>query len=167
MRATRITYVGELGWELYIPNASAVAVYEAIMRAGKAHGIVNAGYYAINALRLEKGYRAWPAELSPDYTPLEAGLLFACKLKTDIPFLGREALEAQIRGGAERTLVSVVLDNPNVMMWGGELVMHDGKGVGQITSAAWAVETGTGVGLAYIRGGTDGNFEVKIGRAHV
>ena len=163
VRATRITYVGELGWELYIPNASAVAVYEAIMRAGKAHGIVNAGYYAINALRLEKGYRAWPAELSPDYTPLEAGLLFACKLKTDIPFLGREALEAQIRGGAERTLVSVVLDNPNVMMWGGELVMHDGKGVGQITSAAWAVETGTGVGLAYIRGGTDGNFEVNVG----
>lgn len=163
VRATRITYVGELGWELYIPNDAAVDVYEAIMTAGKPDGVVNAGYYAINALRLEKGYRAWPAELSPDYTPLEAGLLFACKLKTDIPFLGRAALEQQMKHGAERTLVSVVLENPNVMMWGGELVMRDGRGVGQVTSAAWAAETGACVALAYVRGGVDGVFEVNVG----
>ena len=163
VRATRITYVGELGWELYIPNAVAAAVYEAIMQAGAAHGVRNAGYYALNALRLEKGYRAWPAELSPDYTPLDAGLLFACKLKSDIPFLGRDALEAHIAKGADRTLVSVVLDNPNVMMWGGELVLRDGAGVGQITSAAWAAETGACVALAYVRGAIDGRFEVNVG----
>lgn len=163
VRATRITYVGELGWELYIPNASAVAVYEALMHAGRPHGIANAGYYAINALRLEKGYRAWPAELSPDYTPAEAGLLFACKLKTDLPFMGREALEAHLATGVERTLVSIVLDNPNVMMWGGELVLRDGRSVGQVTSAAWAAHTGASVALAYVRGGLDGEFEVNVG----
>src|SRR5437773_5028850 len=84
VRATRITYVGELGWELYVPAEFAVGVYEDLIDAGAQRG----GYYAIESLRLEKGYRAFGRELTPSENPVEAGLLFACKLKTDIAFLG-------------------------------------------------------------------------------
>ena len=91
MRATRITYVGELGWELYVPAEFAVGVYEDLMTAGAEFGVGRGGYYAIESLRLEKGYRAFGRELTPSENPVEAGLLFACKLKTDIAFLGREA----------------------------------------------------------------------------
>ena len=93
VRATRITYVGELGWELYVPAEFAVGVYEDLMSAGADLGVMNGGYYTIDSMRLEKGYRAFGRELTPDYNPVEAGLTFACKLKTDIPFLGREAVE--------------------------------------------------------------------------
>ena len=90
VRATRITYVGELGWELYVPAEFAVGVYEDLMAAGGEFGVRRGGYYAIESLRLEKGYRAFGRELTPSDNPVEAGLLFACKLKTDIDFLGRD-----------------------------------------------------------------------------
>ncbi len=91
--ALRITYVGELGWELHVPVEFAATVYERLMQAGEPHGIADAGYRAIESLRLEKAYRAWGADIGPDHSPLMAGLGWAVKLKTDIPFLGREALE--------------------------------------------------------------------------
>src|SRR5262249_4925113 len=106
VRATRITYVGELGWELYVPAEFAVGVYQDLITAGA----VNAGYYAIESMRLEKGYRAFGRELTPDFGPVEAGLLFACKLGTDINFLGREAVEKARAEGPRRKLVSLVLD---------------------------------------------------------
>jgi glycine cleavage system aminomethyltransferase T len=142
--------VGELGWELYVPAEFAVSVFEQLTAAGEQFGLVNAGYYAINALRLEKGYRAFGPELNPDYNPVEAGLLFATKLKTDVRFLGREAVEAAKATGVRRRAVSVVLADPDVMMWGGELVLRDGLGAGQVTSAAFATTTGACVGLAYV-----------------
>lgn len=151
VRATRITYVGELGWELYVPAEFAVGVYEDLMTAGAGLGAVNAGYYAIESLRLEKGYRAFGRELTPDYNPVEAGLLFACKLGTDVGFLGREAVEKAKAAGPRRRLVSLVLGDPGVMMWGGELVLRDGVPVGQVTSAAWGETLGAAVGLGYIR----------------
>ncbi len=166
VRATRITYVGELGWELYIPTEFAAGVYDRIMDAGADLGVTDAGYYAINALRLEKGYRAWPAELQPDRTPVDAGMLFACKLRTDIDFLGRRAVEAAVERGPARELVSFVLGDPEVMPWGGELVLAGDEPVGQVTSAAWAATTGAGVGLAYLRPGslpTDGMVTVNVG----
>ncbi|MDQ3559140.1 MAG: FAD-dependent oxidoreductase, partial [Pseudomonadota bacterium] len=89
--ALRVTYVGELGWELHIPVEFAVTVYEKLMETGRAHGIANAGYRAIESLRLEKGYRAWGADIGPDHNPLMAGLGWAVKLKKNIPFIGREA----------------------------------------------------------------------------
>jgi 4-methylaminobutanoate oxidase (formaldehyde-forming) len=150
VRATRITYVGELGWELYVPAEFAVSVFDLLTSAGAQHGLTNAGYYAINALRLEKGYRAFGAELTPDYNPVEAGLLFATKLKTDIPFLGREAVEAARAAGVRRRLVSFVVEDPAVMMWGGELLLRDGLGTGQVTSAAFGTTVGSCVGLAYV-----------------
>jgi 4-methylaminobutanoate oxidase (formaldehyde-forming) len=151
VRATRITYVGELGWELYVPAEFAVGVYEDLMAAGAGLGLVNAGYYAIESMRLEKAYRAFGRELTPDYNPAEAGLLFACKLRTDIAFLGRDAVEKARAEGPRRRLVSLVLADPDAMIWGGELVLRDGVAVGQVTSGAWGETVGDAVGLAYIR----------------
>jgi glycine cleavage system aminomethyltransferase T/glycine/D-amino acid oxidase-like deaminating enzyme len=151
VRATRITYVGELGWELYVPTEFAVGAYENLMAAGTGLGLVNAGYYAIESMRLEKAYRAFGRELTADYNPVEAGLTFACKLKTGISFLGREAVEKARADGPRRRLVSLVLPDPDVMIWGGELVLRHGIAVGQVTSGAWGETVSGCVGLAYIR----------------
>jgi glycine cleavage system aminomethyltransferase T/glycine/D-amino acid oxidase-like deaminating enzyme len=151
VRATRITYVGELGWELYVPVDFAVGVYQDLMAAGADLGVANAGYYAIESLRLEKAYRAFGRELTPDYNPVEAGLTFACKLAGGTAFLGREAVEKAKADGPRRRLVSVVLDDPDVMMWGSELLLRDGEPAGQITSAAWGETLEGAVGLAYLR----------------
>jgi heterotetrameric sarcosine oxidase gamma subunit len=151
VRATRITYVGELGWELHVPAEFAVGVYTDLVEAGRPLGLVNAGYYAIESMRLEKGYRAFGRELTPDFGPVEAGLLFACKLKTDIAFLGREAVEKARAQGPRRKLVSLVLADPGAMIWGGELVLRDGIAAGQVTSGAWGEALGACVGLAYLR----------------
>jgi 4-methylaminobutanoate oxidase (formaldehyde-forming) len=147
-------------------------VYVDLHRAGASLGLVDAGYYAIESLRLEKGYRAFGRELTPDHTPLEAGLLFACKLDTDIGFLGRDALERERRSGARRRLVSFVLEDSEPMLWGGELVLRDGVPVGQVTSAAWGATVGAAVGLAYVADPSrvtsrdwalDGSYEVDVG----
>ena len=95
LRALRITYMGELGWELHVPVTHAAAVYDALIAIGSEHGLVNAGYRAIESCRLEKGYRAWGSDIGPDHTPLEAGLGWAVKLKSGIAFKGRDAVAAQ------------------------------------------------------------------------
>ncbi|WP_433604948.1 GcvT family protein [Dactylosporangium sp. CA-139114] len=159
VRATRITYVGELGWELYVPSEFAAGVYEQLVGAGA----TQAGYYTINSLRLEKGYRAWGSDLRPDTNPVEAGLLFACKLGSDIPFLGREAVERARADGPRQRLVSLVAGDPDVMMWGGELVLCDGEPAGQVTSAAWGETLGACVALAYVRPGDGGAWQVNVG----
>jgi heterotetrameric sarcosine oxidase gamma subunit len=151
VRATRVTYVGELGWEVCVPAEFAVGVYEDLMAAGTDLGVVNAGFYAIESMRLEKGYRAFGRELTPDYNPVEAGLLFACKLKTDIGFLGREAVEQARSAGPAQRLVSIAADDPDVMMWGGELLLRDGQAAGLVTSAAWGASLRASVAMAYVR----------------
>jgi glycine cleavage system aminomethyltransferase T/glycine/D-amino acid oxidase-like deaminating enzyme len=173
VRATRITYVGELGWELYVPTEFAVGVHQELLDAGADLGVRRGGYYAIDSLRLEKGYRAFGRELTPDYGPVEAGLLFACKLKTDIDFLGRSALEKARAAGPRRKLVLFAAADPDVMLWGGELVLRDGAPAGQVMSATWGATVGAGVGLAYIwdpAGGVierdwllGGSYEVDVG----
>jgi glycine cleavage system aminomethyltransferase T len=173
VRATRLTYVGELGWELCCPTEFAVGVYEELMAAGADLGAVNAGYYAIESLRLEKGYRAFGRELTPDYNPVEAGLLFACKMRTPTGFLGRDAVERARSAGPRQRLVSFVLDDPEVMMWGGELLLRDGAAAGLVTSAAWGATISGSVGLAYVRhpGGDvvtpdylkSGRYQVNVG----
>ncbi len=173
VRATRITYVGELGWELYVPAEFAVGVYEDLIRVGEQFGIGRGGYYAIESLRLEKGYRAFGRELTPSENPVEAGLLFACKLKTDIAFLGREAVEKAKAEGPRKKLVGFTVDSADAMLWGGELIMRDGVVAGQVTSAAWGETTGACVGLAYLRASDNsvinadwintGHYEVNVG----
>jgi 4-methylaminobutanoate oxidase (formaldehyde-forming) len=161
VRATRITYVGELGWELYVPSEFAVGVYEDLMAAGADLGITRGGYYAIESLRLEKGYRAFGRELTPGDNPVEAGLLFACKLTTDVDFLGRTAVEKARAEGPRRRIVGFAVDSPDAMLWGGEPILRNGVVAGQVTSAAWAETTGACVGLAYLRSGDGAQVDAK------
>ncbi|MFX1766887.1 FAD-dependent oxidoreductase [Paraburkholderia sp. A1RI-2L] len=151
VRATRLTYVGELGWELYVPVEFAVGVYETLHAAGKAFGLVNAGYYAIDSLRIEKGYRAWGRELSPDCNPFEAGLSFACKLDKDIAFRGREALLRLRQQPLQRRLVVLTAEGASEqMLWGGEAILRDGEAVGSVTSAAFGHTLGCPVAMGFV-----------------
>ena len=167
--ALRVTYVGELGWELHLPVEFATVVYDALMAAGAEHGVVNAGYRAIESLRLEKGYRVWAADLTPTDTPLEAGLGWAVKLKKDIPFQGREALEAQKRKGIERRLVCLTVEDPDAVLLGRETIYRDGERVGWLTSAGWGHTVARDIGYGYVRrdGGVDrawlraGGYEIE------
>jgi 4-methylaminobutanoate oxidase (formaldehyde-forming) len=151
VRATRLTYVGELGWELYVPVEFAFDVYEQIVAAGADLGLCNGGYYAIDSLRLEKGYRAWGRELTPDINPFEAGLAFAVNWGKG-PFRGRAPLEALKSAGAspQRRIVSLVVDAPHTNLWGNELVLRNGEPVGFVTSAAFGHAVGAPVALCLV-----------------
>ncbi len=150
VRATRLTYVGELGWELYTPAEFAVGVYEQLLEAGRDLGLVNAGYYAIDSLRLEKGYRAWGRELTPEINPFEAGLSFAVKLDKESGFRGRDALARIKTQGVQRRVVSLVVDAKHTNLWGNELILRDGLPVGFVTSAAFGHTLGKPVALGLI-----------------
>ena len=149
--ASRRTYMGELGWELYVPVEFAVTVFETLQAAGAAFGLRDAGYYAIESLRLEKGYRAWGRELTPDDTPFQAGLGWAVKLDKPGGFIGREALVEAKGKPLSRRLVSVVLEDREPVLWGGETLLRDGAPVGDLTSAAYGHTVGASVGLGYVR----------------
>jgi len=171
----RLTYVGELGWELHVPVAGAPRVYDLVMAAGAAQGIVNAGYRAIESLRLEKGYRAWGADIGPDYTPLEAGLGWAAKLKSDIPFLGRQALLAQRAAGVRKMLVGFGVTDPDVILFGRETIIRNGKRVGWLASGGWGYTLETNIGYGYVRNeaGVDrdyvmsGTYELEVATERV
>lgn len=149
--ALRITYVGELGYELHIPVEFAATVYDALMAAGAAHGIADAGYRAIESLRLEKGYRAWGADIGPDHTPLEAGLGFAVKLKGNQPFLGRAALEAQARDGLKKLLCGFTVADPEIVLLGRETIYRNGERVGWLSSGGFGHTLGLPIGYGYVR----------------
>jgi len=150
VRATSMSYVGEVGWELYVPTESGVSVYESLMRSGESFGLVQAGYYAIDSLRLEKGYRAWGRDISPAVTPLEAGLERFCKLDSSIQFTGRKALEKQAEVGPAQRLVEFKVLDAHAQLWGGESVFVGGVRVGTVTSAAFGHSIGCPVGIALI-----------------
>jgi len=149
--ALRVTYVGELGWELHMPTDVAVTVYEALMAAGAGQGLVNAGYRAIETLRLEKGYRAWGSDIGPDHTPVEAGLAWACKMKSGLPFLGREAVAAQLAGGVTKRLAGFTVDDPAVILLGRETIYRDGLRVGWLSSGGFGHTLGKPIGYGYVR----------------
>jgi sarcosine dehydrogenase len=150
VRALRVTYVGELGWELHVDRDDLAAVFDAIVAAGGAHGLAHAGYRAIESLRLEKGYRAWGSDIGPDHTPLEAGLAWAVKLDTDVPFLGRDALEAAATQRPTKRLVCFTVDDPDVVLLGRETILCDGEAVGWLTSAGWGYTVGANIGYGYV-----------------
>ena len=169
VRAIRLTYVGELGWELHCPFHHTGAVYDVLMEAGRNLGVQPAGHYAINAMRLEKAYRAWGHDISPDETPLEAGLSFALDWETD--FIGREALLEQRQRGVRKLLVALVLEDSLPTLWGSEPIWCDGEKVGYTTSGAYGPTLGRAVALGYVRrpdGGAitrgyieSGSFEIQ------
>jgi sarcosine dehydrogenase len=170
VRAARITYVGELGWELYVPVEFAAGVYEALTVAGAPLGLVDAGYYAMDSLRMEKAYRAWGHELTSDDTPLEAGLAFTVAWDKPGGFLGRDALLRQRDAPLPKRLVTFALDDPEALPWGDEPIHHDGRIVGSVTSAAFGHTLGRAVAMGYVsgpvavdpRGITDAKFELEI-----
>jgi sarcosine dehydrogenase len=159
--ALRVTYVGELGFELHIPVEFAVSVYDALMVAGRPHGIANAGYRAIESLRLEKGYRAWGADIGPDHSPLVAGLGWAVKLKSDTPFQGRAALEAQATKKPPRLLAGFTAD-PSIVLLGRETIYRDGKRMGWLTSGGYGYTVGRSIGYGYVRDAENGVDRDKL-----
>ena len=161
--AVRVTYVGELGWELYAPTEYGIALWDALWAAGSDHGMVAGGYRAIEALRLEKGYRAWAADITPDDTPYEAGLGFAVRLgKGD--FVGRDALVAAREAGPAKRLRCLLLDSPRSVCLGNEPVRVDGEIVGRVTSGGYGFTVMRSIAYAYLPPtagiGTRGEVEV-------
>ena len=154
--AARRTYMGELGWELYVPVEFAATVFETLHEAGAEFGLRDAGYYAVEGLRLEKGYRAWGRELTPDETPFQAGLAWAVKLDKPGGFIGQKALLEAKGKPLARRLVSVVLEDGEPLLWGGEALLRDGKPVGDLSSAAYGHTIGAALGLGYVKR-TDGS----------
>ena len=152
VRAARMSYVGGPGVELYVPIEMARHVYLELHEAGADLGIKDAGYYALDALRIEAGRRAWGAELGPDETPWEAGLGFAVRLDKAADFIGRDALR-KVQGEPQRKkLLTFVLNDPRAWVWGGEAVTLDGQTLGELSSAGWSPAAGACVGLGYVRG---------------
>jgi sarcosine dehydrogenase len=146
--AARITYFGELGWELHIPAEYVLHVYETLRAAGAPLGITDAGYKAINSLRMEKRYLYWSADISPDDTPFEAGLGFAVSLKKG-DFLGRDALLAQKEAGLKRRLECFALETP-LAVYGGEAMFVGGKAIGMTTSGDFGHSVGRSLVLGYV-----------------
>jgi len=156
VRAARMSYVGGPGWELYVPVEMARHVYLALHEAGADLGLRDAGYYAIDALRIEAGRRAWGHELGPDETPWQAGLGFAVKLDKPADFIGRDALVAAQGQPLAKKLLAFVLDAPHAerdtWLWSGEPIAIDGRPVGELSSAGYSLVAGRCIGLGYARG---------------
>ncbi len=142
--ALRVTYVGELGWELYCPMEYGRRLWDALWEGGRPHGLVAGGYKAIDSLRLEKGYRVWGSDITPEDSPFEAGLAFAVKL--DKEFIGRSALREE----PARRLCCLVLDDPQSIALGSEPVRVDGELVGRVTSGGYGYTVGRSVAYAYL-----------------
>lgn len=149
--ALRVTYVGELGWELHVPAEFALTLYDALIAAGKPLGLRLAGYRAIESLRLEKGYRAWGAEIGPDHSPLVAGLGMFVKLKKPTPFLGRTAIEAQAQKPLPRLLAAFTTDDPDIVLLGRETIYRDGERVGWLASGGYGYTVQKPIGYGYVR----------------
>ncbi len=150
--ALRVTYVGELGWELYCPMEFGLRLWDEIWEAGREHGLVAGGYKAIDSLRLEKGYRVWGADITPDETPYEAGLGFAVKLDKD-DFIGRDALAAAKERPPERKLACLVLDDPRSVALGSEPVRVDDEIAGRVTSGGYGYSVERSIAYAYVTAG--------------
>ena len=163
--ALRVTYVGELGWELYAPTEYGRALWTTLWEAGRPHGLVAAGYRAIDALRLEKGYRVWSSDITPDETPFEAGLGFAVALDKEPDFIGRDALVAAKAAGPRKRLRCLVLDDPRSVCLGNEPVRVGGEIVGRVTSGGYGFAVERSIAYAYLPPdraaiGTRGEVEV-------
>ncbi|MGI9482181.1 MAG: GcvT family protein [Hyphomicrobiales bacterium] len=174
VRASRITYVGELGWELYIPAEFALNVFDALVEAGAEHGLKPAGMHAMNACRMEKGYRHWGHDIADEDTPLEAGLGFAVAYDKPGGFIGRDAVAKQREANVlKKRMISICLNDDSEaspLMYHEEPIYRDGEIVGSTTSGAWGHRIGKSLALGYVHcedGVTKdyldaGNFEIEI-----
>ena len=159
--ALRVTYLGELGYELHLPTEYAAHAYELLWAAGRDLGLADAGYRAIDSLRLEKRYLYWGSDITPDYTPYEAGLGFAVSLKKTSDFIGRAALEKAKAAGPRRRLVTLLVD-ADVQLYGGEAIRRNGKVLGVTSSAGWGHTIGKAIALGYVPAGEAGHDDYEI-----
>jgi 4-methylaminobutanoate oxidase (formaldehyde-forming) len=150
LMALRVTYVGELGWELYAPTEYGRALWDELWEAGRAHGLVAAGYRAIDALRIEKGYRVWSSDITPDETPYEAGLGSAVALDKSVPCQARDALVAARAAGPRKRLRALTLDDPRSVCLGNEPVRVGGTVVGRVTTGGYGFAVERSIAYAYL-----------------
>lgn len=169
VRALRMTYVGELGWEIYVPWDESADLFDAIVTAGEAYGLRLAGYHAMNTLRLEAGYRHWGHDITSEDTPLEAGLGFA--VAWDKPsFTGRDALVAQRNQPRTKRLVQFRLEDPDVLLYHDEPIYRDGSLVGRTSSGMWSYTENRCLAMGYVTNDDgvtrqwldDGAFEIEV-----
>lgn len=158
VRALRVTYAGELGWELHVPSEYALHLYETLWEAGQDLGVANAGYRALDSLRLEKGYRYWSSELSPDTNPYEVGLGFAVALEKG-EFIGREALR-RARGNVKRKLACFLMDG-FVPLHGGEAILHEGRVIETVTSGGYGHTIAKSIAYGFVPAGHSSGFEIE------
>ncbi|RMD65258.1 MAG: FAD-dependent oxidoreductase [Alphaproteobacteria bacterium] len=158
--ALRITYVGELGWEFYVPSEFAAGVFDALVTRGDAHGLRLAGMHALDSCRIEKAFRHWGHDITDEDTPLEAGLGFACKFDKAVAFIGRDALLRQKERGLTRRLVQFALEDPEPLLYHNEPIYRDGRLVGYLTSGNYGHTLGRAIGLGYVcnEAGVDADF---------
>ena len=147
--AVRLSYVGELGWELYVPNDRGADLWDALWEAGRPHGLIAVGAAAFTSMRIEKGYRLWGTDIHTEYNPYEAGLGFAVRLNKG-DFIGRDALAEARKAGLRRKLCCMTLDDPAAVVMGSEPVMAEGQVLGFVTSADYGYSVGTGIAYAYL-----------------
>lgn len=150
VRAARVTFVGELGWELYASTEYGAALWTTVVAAGADLGLLPCGYRAIDSLRLEKAYRVWGSDITPETTPYEAGLGFCVRLEKRGGFVGVDALRRQRAEGVHRWLCCLTLDDPRHVALGGEPVRRDGAVVGRVTSAGYGYTVGRSLAYAYL-----------------
>ena len=170
VRASRITYMGELGWELYMPVEFLPSVFDDLMQAGGDYKLQLAGYHALNSLRIEKAFKHWGHDIAVEDTPLEAGLGFAVAFDKNEEFIGRDALLRQKESGLKRRMVQFLLDDPEPMMYHEEPIWRNGQIVGSTTSAMYGHTLGACVALGFIENQkgitTDwiksGRYEIEI-----
>ncbi len=167
--ALRMTYVGELGWEIYVPWADSADVFDAIMAAGEAHGLRLAGYHAMNTLRLESGYRHWGHDITGEDTPVEAGLGFA--VAWDKPsFTGKAALVAKRHEPRTKRLVQFRLEDPDLLLYHDEPIYRDDVLVGRTSSGMWSYTEDRCLAMGYLTNDAgvtaswleDGSFEIEV-----
>ena len=151
LTAVRMSYVGELGWELYVGNDDAVTVYDALVEAGSGHGLVHAGYHAMNSLRLEAGMRHWGHDITDEDTPLEAGLGFAISWDKDADFIGREALESQRGEPRSKRLIQFRVEDPHLLTYHDEPIYRDGVVVGRTSSSMWSATQERCCAMGYLK----------------
>jgi 4-methylaminobutanoate oxidase (formaldehyde-forming) len=170
VRALRVTYVGELGWELHVPIGATGEVFDALMAAGAPHGIRPVGYRALESLRLEKGYRAWGSDITPNDTPFEAGLGWAVKLRKNTDFLGRRALEKGSGAALKKRFAGFTVDDQDMVLVGRETILRNGEPVGYLTSGGYGYTVGKNIGFGYVRNGdgvsdaflAEGDYELVV-----
>lgn len=174
LRALRITYVGELGWELHVPIDATGAAFDALMEAGEEFGIKPVGYRALESLRLEKGYRAWGSDITPNDSPFEAGLGWAVKLRKECDFIGRKPSEAIQAAPLKKRLAGFTVRDKDVVLLGRETILRNGVFAGYLTSGGFGYTLGKPVGYGYVRnedGVSDafldeGRYELIVANEH-